>query len=237
MMRVVVIDQQPLFREGFRASIDGHAGAQVVGTAGHAREGLRLVDQVAPDVVAVDMVLPGMSGPATIKEIRRRHGQIGVLAVSSACYERDVLDAFSAGALGFVAKVDPTEAFVEGVQAVGRGLRFLGPCARGLALPEGAARPDTPEVREVDVLKGLSSREREVFDLIVKGFKNREMARELCISIKTIETHRLHINRKLACSNSLDLLRFALANRILSWSDEHPTTGDGVHSKPLLACQ
>jgi DNA-binding NarL/FixJ family response regulator len=236
-MRVVVIDQQPLFREGLRAFVDRQVGMQVVGAAGHAREGFRLVDQLSPDVVVVDLVLPGMGGLATIKEILRRRAQVAVLAVSSACYERDVLDALSAGAGGFVAKTDPPEAFVEGLRAVGRGLRFLGPCARGLALPAGGptngtragTRPDP------DVLTGLSPREREVFDLIVKGFKNREMARELCISIKTVETHRLHINRKLACSNSLDLLRFALANRIYSWSDELPTGEDGVEPPAAVA--
>jgi two-component system secretion response regulator SsrB len=222
-MRVVVIDQQPLFQEGVKATLAVISGVSVVGAAGHAREGLRLVDARSPDVVVVDLALPGMSGLALIRELRRRQPELRVLAMCATCREREMLDAFAAGACGFMAKTDPPEAFIEGVQAVGRGQRFVGPVARALARAEQA-----DAAARADALKALSRRERDVFDLIVKGFRNREMARELCISTKTVETHRLHINRKLDCAGSIDLLRFALANRLVSWSDDPTTRADGL---------
>jgi two-component system, LuxR family, secretion system response regulator SsrB len=233
-MRIVLIEEQPLFREGFRRQLNEFPGFVVVGTAAHAREGLKLVDELAPEVVVVDLVLPGMSGTTAIREIRGRKPAPRVLAICGTCHERDVLDAFAAGATGFVAKTDSAEVFADAIRAVANDERFLGPSARTLALgPPG--RGNGRAWRRDDVLAVLSARERDVFDLIVRGFKNRDVARELCISVKTVETHRLHINRKLLCSSSMDLVQFALGNGILEWRDGMSRAGASENAAQLMA--
>jgi two-component system secretion response regulator SsrB len=214
-MRVVLIEGQPLFCEGFARRLNECEGLSVVGTSAHARDGLHVVHDTNPDVAVVDLVLPGMSGIATIREMRRRHAALRILATGAVCHERDVLDALEAGALGFVAKTERAEVFADGIRTVARNERFFGPAARVLALSLGAEgrHCGTPAG---GVLACLSAREREVFELLVRGFKNRDVAAELCISVKTVETHRLHINKKLVCSSAMDLLQFALANGILA---------------------
>jgi two-component system secretion response regulator SsrB len=234
-MRIVLIEEQPLFREGFKCRLNECPGFIVVGTGAHAREGLRLVDDLAPDVVVVDLVLPGMSGTTAIREVRARKPAPRVLAICGSCHERDVLDAFAAGATGFVAKTDSAEVFADAIRTVGDGGTFLGPSARALALGPAGRRKGRAWRRD-DVLAVLSARERDVFDLIVRGFKNRDVACELCISVKTVETHRLHINRKLLCSSSMDLVQFALANGILEWRDGIARAA-AIDDGPQLAAQ
>jgi DNA-binding NarL/FixJ family response regulator len=221
-MRIVVIDRQPLCRAGFKAVISRSPGLVVVGEAGQGDEGLRLVDLHRPDLAAIDLALSGMSGLAAMREIRLRSPGTRMLALSASCHERDVLNAFAAGALAFMAKTDPAESFSQAIRAVARGDRFLGPAARSLALPPSQPRKGVRDDRRATVLDVLSRRERQVFNLLVRGFRNRDVAGELGISLKTVETHRLHINRKLACSCSADLIRFALANGLVSWSQEEP---------------
>jgi DNA-binding NarL/FixJ family response regulator len=227
-MRIVLVDRHPVTREGLRLLLERETGFVVVGTAAHAREAFRQVDVARPEVVVMSLSLPGMSGIAATREVKRRRGDARILATGACITEREVLDVLAAGATGVVDLGDPVEAFLGGIRAVGAARPFLGPSIRALALPplaDGLPRPGWAG-RAHHVLEVLSVREREVFELIVRGFKNREVGRELCISSKTVETHRLHINRKLGCSSALDLMHFALKNDLLPWPEVHRTPDD-----------
>jgi DNA-binding NarL/FixJ family response regulator len=212
-MRIVSIAGEPAFRLGLRVVVESDSALQLVADAEDARSGFAVVDTHQPDLVIIDVALRGMSGIDAIREVKRRAPKARVLLLAAWARERDVLDGFAAGADGFALKTDRVETLKEAIHAVGAGERYLTAEVRGLAL-DVPGRAHLDESRR-DVLQALSQREREVLRLVVKGSRSRDIARELCISIKTVETHRNHINRKLGCGSAADLTRFAADNGLL----------------------
>jgi DNA-binding NarL/FixJ family response regulator len=204
--RVLVIDDHELFRMGVCHLIDATPGLTVSGQAGDARSAFVLLDTTLADVVLMDLSLPGMDGVAATREVHRRRPEARVVLLSGFTHAQAILDGFAAGARGYVAKREPPAILIEAVRAVLRGHRYVSPSLAPMV--EGAVGTDP--------LSPLSAREREVFDLAVRGLRNREIARELCISIKTVGSHRMRINEKLGCSSPGDLVRFAASNGILS---------------------
>lgn len=212
-MRIVLVAGEPAFRLGMHAVVEGAADMQWAGDAEDARSGFTAVDLLKPDVVVIDVVLRGMNGIDATREVKRRAPKAKVLLLSSWPRERDVLDGFAAGADGFALKTDAVDALRDAIRAVAAGQRYMTADLRGMSLQTGSSRAATKQGR--DVLAVLSQREREVLGLVVKGCRSRDIARELCISIKTVETHRNHINRKLGCASAADLTRFAAENGLL----------------------
>jgi DNA-binding NarL/FixJ family response regulator len=212
-MRIVLIAGEPAFRLGVGVAVERTGDLQLVADAADARAGFAAVDAASPEVVVVDVALRGMNGIEATREVRRRCPRAQILLVAAWPRERDVLEGFAAGATGYALKTDPIESLREAIRTVGAGQRYLSPELRGSSV-EAATRTQVGEGRR-DVLHALSLREREVLGLVVKGCRSRDIARELCISIKTVETHRNHINRKLGCASAADLTRFAAENGLL----------------------
>jgi DNA-binding NarL/FixJ family response regulator len=212
-MRIVLIAGEPAFRLGVGAVLERSGDLRLVSDAADARAGFAAVDAANPDVVVIDVALRGMNGIEATREVRRRSPRAQILLVAAWPRERDVLEGFAAGATGYALKTDPVESLGEAIRTVGAGQRYLSPELRGSSL-EAASRAHATDGRR-DVLHALSLREREVLGLVVKGCRSRDIARELCISIKTVETHRNHINRKLGCASAADLTRFAADNGLL----------------------
>jgi DNA-binding NarL/FixJ family response regulator len=212
-MRIVLIAGEPAFRLGVGMAVERTGDLQLVADAADARAGFAAVDAANPEVVVIDVALRGMNGIEAAREVRRRCPRAQILLVAAWPRERDVLEGFAAGAIGYSLKTDPIEGLREAIRTVGAGQRYLSPELRGSSV-EAATRTQPGEGRR-DVLHALSLREREVLGLVVKGCRSRDIARELCISIKTVETHRNHINRKLGCASAADLTRFAAENGLL----------------------
>jgi two-component system, NarL family, response regulator NreC len=218
-MRIVVIAGEPAFRLGIGMAVGRTEDIQLAAEAGDARSGFAAVDSADPDVVLIDVNLRGMDGIDATREVRRRSPRARVLLLSSWPRERDVLDGLAAGASGYALKTDPIESLHDAIRAVAAGQRYLAP---GLRRWSQDARPNHHANGSSDVLRALSLREREVLSLVVKGRRSRDIAAELCISIKTVETHRNHINRKLGCTSAADLTRFAADNGLLRTVPEAP---------------
>jgi DNA-binding NarL/FixJ family response regulator len=214
-MRVVLVAAEPVFRLGFRGVIESSSDLRLVAEVADARAAFRAIDVEKPDLVVMDIALPGMSGVNATREVCRRLPGARVLLMADWARERDVIDGFAAGAQGFMLKSEPPETMLTAMRTVARGGRSLTPEVRGVKV-EGHPRTKS------DLLTSLTVRERDVLDLIVKGWRSRDIARELCVSIKTIETHRTRINRKLCCRSSADLIRFAADNGLL----RHAPSGD-----------
>jgi DNA-binding NarL/FixJ family response regulator len=171
-------------------------------------------------VAVIALSLSGMNGIAATREVKVRSPATRVLLVAHAAHEREVVDGLAAGADGFAFTSEPLDGLLAAIRTVGAGLRHLPPRLRGIAeRPPGSPVPS-------DVLAVLSRREREILNLVIRGWRSRHIARELCVSIKTVETHRSHINRKLHCSSSSDLVRFAADNGLLP----HETNSTGTSS-------
>jgi len=215
-MRIVVVAGEPLVRAGIKATLESSADLNLVAERGDARSGFGAIDAEKPDLVVMDVALSGMNGIAATREVKRREPGTRVLLLSTLACERDAMEGFAAGAHGFALKTEPIDTLLQAFRTVGRGGQYLTPGLRGLKPGDGFAfASDKARSSGFDPLRGLSPREREVLDLVLKGLRNRDIAKELCISMKTIDTHRTRINRKLGCTGSANLVRFAADNGLL----------------------
>jgi DNA-binding NarL/FixJ family response regulator len=207
-VRLVVVDDHPVMRQALGVLVASwNRSVQVVGEASTARDAVAVVDAIAPDLVLMDLALPGPNGVVAIRELRRAKRRCRILVYSALRLPAVAVDALAAGADGYALKTDGEEELRLAIDLVSRGQRYVSPSlkeeiAATAAGPSGMAR--------------LSRREREVFDLVLDGHTNLTLAGQLFISIKTVETHRARINRKLGIHSTSDLLRFAAANGLIS---------------------
>jgi two-component system response regulator NreC len=214
---IALVDDHHVFRAGLRAILAAIPDAEVVAEAVDARQAYLSVESAKPDLVILDLVLPDGDGIAVTREIRRRSPGTNVLILTMQSTEVSVSRALAAGASGFVIKSDEPEEIVRAVTAVTAGQRYVSGNFgdRGAALlaqtAEVGAAMDTQ-----DPLASLSRREREVCDLVLRGLSNQGVAEALCISIKTVETHRARINQKLGVHSTGQLIRLAALQGLIS---------------------
>ncbi len=188
MIRVLIVDDHPVVRDGLRGVIDGEADMQVVGEAGHGAEALtRIGPGDGVDVVLMDLRMPTMGGVEAIGVLRRAAPSVRVLVLTTFDDDRDVLPAIEAGATGYLLKDTPREELLRAVRAAYRGEAVLSPAVVGRLMGQ-VRRP---------VQDALSARELEVLRLVAAGSTNRESAQKLFISEATVKTHLLHIYAKL----------------------------------------
>jgi DNA-binding NarL/FixJ family response regulator len=203
-MKVLLVDDHPLFRAGVRHALAEAPEFQVLGEWSRARDAFQAVDTQQPDIVVMDVALPGMDGIVATREILRRSPRCRVLILTVYDQLSDVLDALAAGVSGYALKTDDASTVVTALRTIARGDRYIAPkiAAQLEAHENGHALPH-------DVLSILSVREREVFRLAAECLLTREIARELCISRKTVDTHLYRIHRKLGLRTSAELVRLA----------------------------
>jgi DNA-binding NarL/FixJ family response regulator len=199
-LRIAILDDHVIFRDGLGALLRAHPDLAVVAEAGEARQIYPLIEATSPQVVVVDIALPGSSGINATQEIVRRWPQCRVLVLTMYADAEHVTRAFAAGATGYALKDQGAAEVVEAIRAVGGGRRYVAPAVPPGALQGAGLRTSLEE---------LTVREREVFDLILQSRSNRDIAAYLHISIKTVETHRAAINRKLGAHSTADLVRIA----------------------------
>jgi two-component system response regulator NreC len=209
-VKVLLVDDHHLFREGLALLLNNHPPIELVGHASTSREACGLVETAAPDVVILDMTLPDSDGIATTREILRRRPRTYVLILSMHATEFFVRKALEAGARGYALKTQSSTQLLEAIRTVGSGEVYLAPGIPSVAerapARNGASGTNGTGSSPLDE---LSPREREVFDMVMRGLSNQQIAHHLCISIKTVETHRTHINRKLGVHSTGQLIRLA----------------------------
>jgi DNA-binding NarL/FixJ family response regulator len=207
---IALVDDHPVFREGLRHLLAGEPGLEVVGEAGDARGACAIANSAKPSVIVIDVALPDGDGIAATQEILRHSPRTRVLALTMHTGEFFVSRAFSAGVSGYAIKTQAPEEIVNAVCAVARGETYV-PARFSHLVTRPNGHPNVPTTPFED----LSKREREIFDLILRGFTNEGMARALFISVKTVETHRSHINRKLRVHSTGELIRLAAMHGLL----------------------
>jgi DNA-binding NarL/FixJ family response regulator len=208
---VALIDDHIVFRDAFRTLLASTQEFSVVAEGSDGQEVCAMYEAHRPDLVVMDVTLPGIDGLAATRELTSRH-TAKVLMLSAHAVHDYVSRAFAFGATGYALKSQPAIAVLEALRAVARGERYLAP-----ELP--VALLNSTRVRGRGTpgqLDGLSQREREVFDLVVRGYSNASISGALSISVKTVETHRANINRKLSVHSSTQLLRFAALRGLVS---------------------
>ncbi|QYN33077.1 response regulator transcription factor [Pseudonocardia sp. DSM 110487] len=186
-IRVLIVDDHPVVRDGLRGVLDGEPDLRVVGEAGNGAEAVARARATPVDVVLMDLRMPVMGGVEAIGELRRTAPDVRVLVLTTYDTDRDVLPAIEAGATGYLLKDTPREELLRAVRAAHRGEAVLSPAVAGRLMGQvrGPARD------------ALSARELEVLRLVAAGSTNRETAQRLFISEATVKTHLLHIYAKL----------------------------------------
>jgi len=216
LVRVVLIDAHPLFRDGLGVWFHEHDPFALVGEAGTAREGYEVIARETPDLVLTEIALPDIDGLTATREIRARHPEVGIIVLTGSERVDHVVRAFREGANGYVSKKQSGQELITAMSAVLQGEKYIAP-----SLSDFLAAM-TPGKR--GLLDTLTPREREIFDLIIlERLSNRGIASRLAISIKTVETHREHINHKVGAHNTADLVRWAARNGLLDRDDDRAT--------------
>ena len=210
-LKVFLVDDHGMFRAGVRAELGDHV--DVVGEAATVAQAISMIASTEPDVVLLDVHMPDGGGRAVLEGIRRSHPQVKFLALSVSDAAEDVIGLIRAGARGYVTKTISPEDLVDAIRRVADGDAVFSPRLAGFVLDAFAARPESaladPELDQ------LTNREREVLRLLARGYAYKEIARELFISIKTVETHVSNVLRKLQMSNRYELSRWAADRRLL----------------------
>ncbi|MBN9106420.1 MAG: response regulator transcription factor [Propionibacteriaceae bacterium] len=209
--RVVVVDDHAMFRSGVKHDIGGRV--QLVGEGEDVPTAVAAILAAVPDVVLLDIHLPGGGGVEVIKQVGAVEPGVKFLALSVSDAAEDVIGAIRAGARGYVTKSISADELVEAIGRVGTGDAVFSPRLAGFVLDAFSGAIDVASIDED--LDRLSAREREVLRLIARGYAYKEIARELFISIKTVETHVSSVLRKLQLSNRHQLTRWATDRKLV----------------------
>lgn len=211
-VRILLVDDHAVLRAGLRALLEAEPGFQVVGEAGTGEEGVRLAGQTRPDVVVMDLSMPGMGGLEAVRQIAALDQGARVLVLTMHGEEEHLLPVLEAGGSGYVTKKSADEELIEAIHTVARGDVFLYPSGAKLLLRGLKAKA---EPGEDDPLDRLTEREREVLSYTVEGFSSSEIGKKLFISPKTVDTYRARIMEKLGLRHRSELVRFALRKGLL----------------------
>ena len=210
MIRVVLVDDHAVVRSGLRLLLDAEDGVEVVGEAGNAKDAVFRARALKPDVILLDLVMPGESGIEVLPKLLKESPETSVLVLSMQDDPSYVREAFAAGASGYVLKEAADEEVVSAVREIASGGRYVHPALGArLVVAEAAERA----AADADP---LSDREREVLRLLALGHTNHEIAQKLYISVRTAESHRAHIMQKLRLSTRAELVRYALSQGLLT---------------------
>jgi DNA-binding NarL/FixJ family response regulator len=215
-MRIALVTGDPVFRLGFQTLIETTGDMRWAGGTGDRPWGFQDIDADRPDVLVIDVSQLGVRAAQAVREVARRAPGLPVLLVTDWGRERDAIEVLAAGGNGLALKTDEAEELLAAIRVAGQGRIYVAPAFRRFGALKAACRNGHAPCGVVaDVLGGLSRREREVFDLLVRGWGSATIAEQLGISMKTVDTHRTRIQRKLGCDDSIDLIRFAAENDLL----------------------
>ena len=211
-IRVLIVDDHAIVRSGLRMLIEREEGMEPVDEAASAREAMFRVIEHRPDVVLIDVTMPGGSGIDAIPKLLEASPETKVLVLSMHDDPSYVRDAFSAGASGYVLKEAADSEVVAAIEEVAQGRNYVNP-----ALGARMVAADAKDRAEAES-DPLSDREHDVLRLLALGHTNQEIAKTLYISVRTAETHRAHIMQKLRLASRAELVRYALAHGLLEES-------------------
>jgi two-component system response regulator NreC len=208
-IRVVVVDDHAVVRSGLKRVLDAEPDIETVAEAGNMREAVFAVRREQPDVILMDLVMPGGSGIEATPAVLKEAPGAKVLVLSMQDDPAYVRESFAVGVSGYILKEAAHTELVEAVREVAGGGQYVHP-----ALGARLAVAEAEERRRAEQ-DPLSDREREVLRLLALGHTNQEIAKELYLSVRTVETHRAHIMQKLRLSTRAELVRYALENDLL----------------------
>lgn len=214
MIRVLLADDHALMRRGIRDLLQADPDIEVVGEAGDGREAVQLSQKLDPDILIIDLTMPELNGLDAIRHIRRESPRIELLVFSMHDSEELVREVFAAGARGYVLKSDAALYLVEAVKSLAKHKPFFTPRISEAILNTLMTSPGNG--KQEPIPSGpLSSREREILQLLAENQTNKEIAAKLGISVRTVETHRRSIMQKIEANSIVELVHYAIRNGIV----------------------
>jgi DNA-binding NarL/FixJ family response regulator len=207
-LRIVLAEDHTILREGLRALLSADPNFEIVGEARDGRDAVRCVEKLVPDLMLMDLSMPRMSGMDAIREIKKRYPEIKVIALTVHKTEEYLLTTLKAGADGYVLKDSTFKELAMAINNVMEGKPYLSPGVSEKVIEGYLVGKESS--RSVSSWETLSQREREVLKLIAEGYKNKEIAEDLCISLKTVEKHRANLMKKLDLHNAAALTVYAV---------------------------
>jgi DNA-binding NarL/FixJ family response regulator len=215
-VRVLLADDHPIVRQGMRRLLESQPDFHIAGEAGDGLEALDLAEQLKPDILILDLMMPGLTGMEVVRQVHQRLPDTRVIILSMHKDENYVLHALRNGAKGYILKDTGPGQLVQAIRSVMEGFRYLSPEISERLIDKLLEKPgDENEAGN----EKLTNREHEVLQLTAEGLTSAEAASRLSISPRTVEMHRANIMQKLGLRNQTDLLRYALKTGILSLED------------------
>jgi DNA-binding NarL/FixJ family response regulator len=211
-IRVLLADDHTILRDGIRALLDDQADIEVIGEAKDGQATVKMTAQLQPDVVVMDIAMPLLNGLEATRQIQRDCPQVKVLILTMHENEEYIRQVLAAGALGYVLKDAAAHDLLGAIRAVYQGEAVLSPAITRLVIEDYLRWGD---IRPPDSTNGLTSREREVLQLIAEGYTNKEIAEILCLSIKTVQSHRTNLMSKLDLHDRGELIKYAIQKKII----------------------
>jgi len=211
-VRILLADDHTILRDGIRALLEDEPDMTVVGEAEDGRTAVKLACQLIPDVVLMDIAMPLLNGLEATRQIKHDCPQVKVLILTMHENEEYIRQVLASGAMGYILKDAAARELLDAIHAVQKGEAVLSPAITRLVIENYLRWGDLQ--KENDSC-GLSPREREVLQLIAEGYSNKQIAEILCISIKTVQAHRMNLMSKLDLHDRADLIKYAIQRKII----------------------
>ena len=210
-IKVLLVDDHAIMRDGIRALLGLHDDIEIIGEASEGQEAIEKTRDLSPDVIVMDVAMPGMDGLEATRRIKKQSPKVKVIILTQYDNKEYILSAIKAGAVGYVPKRALGSELVSAIRAVYRGESFLYPSAATVLIDDYRLQAKTTEPYD-----RLTPREREILKLIAEGHTTREIADTLFISLKTVIGHRAKIMEKLGLRNRTELFKFAVRKGLLT---------------------
>ncbi|MCK9617395.1 MAG: response regulator transcription factor [Lentimicrobiaceae bacterium] len=214
-IKIILVDDHQIVRDGIKALLTGVPDLEVIGEASDAVELAELLKYKKPDILLLDISLPGMSGIEITRNLVLEHPEIKVLILSMYTNEDFIFNAIKTGAKGYLPKNTSQKEIIDAINAVYRGEEYFSESISNIILKSYIKKVKTGDEPEEITQAVLSKRELEILKHFAEGYSNQQIADKLFISIRTVESHKNHIMQKLKLNTTVDLIKFAIKNKII----------------------
>ena len=214
VVRVMLVDDHKIIRDGIEALLKEATDIEVVGATSSGEEAINEVDAIAPDVILMDIMMKGMTGVEATRWIREQHADIRIILLSMEVKRELVAEGIKSGISGYLPKDVEGARLIEAIRVVAAGGRYFDETITSLIFDDFYHKEKRTQPARQQRPGGLTKREMEVLALVVDGKTNHEIAEQLFISVKTVETHKANILEKLGLRNTAELVRYAIENKL-----------------------